>query len=261
MLTIQLDLSRIQARIAQAADTNAAIQSKLAAIGNCVHYNWAAALMGAGVPGAPTLKDSEKLKEAYERIQTEVSGNQVTIYSEDPAVIRLEKGHNGHDMKTTHPYGYKSRVNKKKEPYLIVPFAKAQDEKSKSPIPPAVQVYIEKQKKAGWAFSEHAEGFSYSPNFHGQMVKRFKYKWGQRIDLNPHPLRDKTRKYSGLYRFKDTGYAKERTRIYGIVSFRTIKAAPYQKGKWIIPAKEGKHLLRHILRSQSAEISRILGEA
>jgi hypothetical protein len=44
------------------------------------------------------------------------------IFNESKAARRIEEGTPELDMKTTHPYGPKSRVSKKGVPYLIVPF-------------------------------------------------------------------------------------------------------------------------------------------
>jgi hypothetical protein len=44
------------------------------------------------------------------------------IYSESPHAERIQKGTPRLDMKTTHPYGPKSRMSKEGIPYLIVPF-------------------------------------------------------------------------------------------------------------------------------------------
>ena len=48
---------------------------------------------------------------------------QYEIYSELKLAKRIEDGIPDHDMKTTHPYGPKSRVSKKGVPYLIIPFS------------------------------------------------------------------------------------------------------------------------------------------
>jgi hypothetical protein len=44
------------------------------------------------------------------------------IFNESKAARRIEEGTPELDMKTTHPYGPKSRISKKGVPYLIIPF-------------------------------------------------------------------------------------------------------------------------------------------
>ncbi|MEM9424836.1 MAG: hypothetical protein AAF975_08635 [Spirochaetota bacterium] len=191
------------------------------------------------------LTGRHAIPNATERIDIQATDTGVIISSNDAKVLRIEYGHNGHDMKTTHPFGPKSRVSKKGEPYNIIPFRKGQDKTTKTPIPQPIQNVIEQEKK-NWSFTKDTGERYFTPNSRGEMVERVRHSWGRRVDLNPTPFRDHTKKYTGLYRIGATVGGNTKTADYGIISFRVIKAR-HNASSWIIPAKEGHHLARNLL--------------
>jgi hypothetical protein len=82
---------------------------------------WAGWAMGGELKGIGKIKNpSAKLADS---IKTRDFGPfSAEIYSESPHAERIQKGTPELDMKTTHPYGPRSRVSKEGIPYLIVPF-------------------------------------------------------------------------------------------------------------------------------------------
>ena len=246
------ELHKLAAKVASLGGgrISQSVRFALEDIADSIKNDWADLLSGK-----PSLKATNSLnrslENAYERLQTEINEHGLKVFSVDKKVIEIENGRNAHDMKTTHPNGPKSRLNKKGESYNIIPFQKSQSQTTKTPIPKPIQKVIRREIDRGWHGTENLgkESNYFSPNASGIMVERKRYNWGRRLDLNPNPFSDKTRKYTGLYRIPDkpfigkTGEAK--TANYGIISFRIIKENQPAK-KWIIPAKAGHHFTKEI---------------
>ena len=240
-----------------------AAQSAMRRVAENFRDNWVSLLGGEKIPGVNSNL-RRGIENAEGRVQIREGHRWVEVYSSDPQVIRIENGHGAHDMKKTHPRGRQSRLNKKGEPYLIVPFRKGQDSARKAPIPPPIQKVINREKKAGWPGTYALEDYYYTDNARGKMARRKLYKWGRRVDLNPVPFRDATNKYKALYRIVDAPFplkdGRAKTADYGIISFRVIteKQAAH---KWIIPAKAGQHFLRKLVMRPTGEGRRAGGDA
>lgn len=226
--------------------------------------DWGNLLAGAEIEGVQGQKRGLS-HQRIKNIKIEHEGHAVSVSTTDPVISIIERGRNAYDMKDTHPFGPKSRINKKGEPYNIIPFRKGQSSTTRTPIPSALQRHIDAVKKAGWepSYALGPEHNYQSPNARGEMVTRTKTKWGDRIDLNPRPFRDKTAKYSGLYRLIDAPFNK--TADYGIVSFRIIKQANLAgltgkdrkaaAAKWINPAVAGKHYVPKLAKIHLSGLS------
>ncbi|MEM9424472.1 MAG: hypothetical protein AAF975_06770 [Spirochaetota bacterium] len=199
-------------------------------------------------------EEESRVENAASKIHVEQTPTGFSVYSDSPDVVRVEKGRNAHDMKTTHPFGPKSRVNKKGEPYNIIPFRKGLCQKTEKQVPKPIKKVLQKEIQKGWQPSESTGKTYWTPNARGEMVARQRTNWGRRVDLNPQPFRDHTQKYTGLYRIEDKPFAK--TADKGIISFRIIKSNQDAR-KWIIPAKAGKHIARGLAFSASHKVQEL----
>jgi hypothetical protein len=110
------------------------------------------------------------------------------IYTESPYARRIHDGQPELDMKTTHPYGKKSRVSKDGFPYLIVPFRWGTPDGAggarahfgnviPKPMYQAIQAF--KMSKSYRLKTTHDE-----ENYTGEPVERSEYDWGERLDAD-----------------------------------------------------------------------------
>ena len=119
------------------------------------------------------------------------------IYSEAKVADWIENGTEDLDMKTTHPYGPRSRISKKGVPYLIVPFRWGTPGRNgqkrvgfRNIIPEQIykQLLISRKKKFKFQTSKVTASADSSDNlelnYNNHMVgvaSRAKYEWGDRV--------------------------------------------------------------------------------
>jgi hypothetical protein len=82
---------------------------------------WKGWAMGDPIAGIPKIKNPSQNLANSIRIKRNGPFD-ADIYTESEYAQRIQDGQPELDMKTTHPYGKKSRVSKEGIPYLIVPF-------------------------------------------------------------------------------------------------------------------------------------------
>jgi hypothetical protein len=110
------------------------------------------------------------------------------IFTESSHMQRIQYGQPELDMKTTHPYGKKSRVSKKGIPYLIVPFRWGTPNKQGgarahfgNTIPQSMYQAIRAFKMTK---SIRLKTTRDEKNFAGQPVQRSEYDWGDRLEAD-----------------------------------------------------------------------------
>jgi hypothetical protein len=110
------------------------------------------------------------------------------IYTESEYAQRIQDGQPELDMKTTHPYGKKSRVSKEGIPYLIVPFRWGTPNRQGgarahfgNTIPQSMYQAIKafKMVKSIRLKTTHDE-----ENYAGQPIQRSEYDWGDRLEAD-----------------------------------------------------------------------------
>ena len=83
---------------------------------------WKSYALGAPIPGGGRrLKNPTGAYAKSIKIRTFTPLNR-EIYSDSPIAPYIEYGTKEYDMKTTHPFGKRSRINKEGDAYLIIPF-------------------------------------------------------------------------------------------------------------------------------------------
>lgn len=175
------------------------------------------------------------------------------------------------DMKPDLLAGRKTRISKKGEPYIIIPFRHGIPGTTTMPAMP-VTVYRQAQRLA---FSPTVGTYG-ALNIHGQMIRRKVTAWGaghggemgparlgasaygQRTKLTPRllglpPYTWKTGLYAGMVRVGRPGHA-------GYLTFRAVseKSDP---SSWIHPGIRPSHISQRVAEKARPEVVRILSEA
>jgi hypothetical protein len=115
------------------------------------------------------------------------------IYTESPYAQRIQDGQPELDMKTTHPFGKKSRVSKEGIPYLIVPFrwgTPNQEGKARAhfgnfiPVPMFDEIKALKTSKRLAKYDKEGNitggETHFEANYSGEDIERSEYNWGGR---------------------------------------------------------------------------------
>lgn len=189
-------LKRLAARMAGTGlDKNSIPATALAfeEVKETIRGMWARWAMGGELMGIDKIKSpSAKLSASIKT--NDLAPFNAEIYSESPHAERIQKGTPELDMKTTHPYGPKSRVTKsgpnKGIPYVIIPIrwgtpngkggARAHFTNS---IPQKMYDIVETMEmsrrlnvRKDGSRAIHTEG-----NYWGKPVERSEYEWGGRF--------------------------------------------------------------------------------
>lgn len=150
---------------------------------NLIQYTWKSYALGAPIPGSANRLKNPTGKYASSIKIRKLGAFDYEIASNSEIAKMLEDGTKTYDMKKTHPYGVRSRVSKKGDPYLIIPFRHGvPGSKSYGPMPEQIYGMIRNYVKSGQIKkSEVITGKSSEPNFYGNMINRARYSWGSRI--------------------------------------------------------------------------------
>ena len=161
-----------------------------------VRDTWKGFAMGGTLPGiAQPLKNPNG---GYARsIRTEKIGQfEHDIYSEAAIAGMIESGTKALDMKTTHPFGPRSRMSKEGFPYLIIPFRwgtpEGKDGKRvgfKNIMTSGIYSRVKNKRK--FRQTKVLKTTHNEPNYSGQQVSRADYNgadgkggWGDSLDLD-----------------------------------------------------------------------------
>jgi hypothetical protein len=148
---------------------------------------WKGWAMGDPIAGIQKIKNPNQNLANSIRVK-ENGPFDADIYTESPYAQRIQDGQPELDMKTTHPYGRKSRVSKEGIPYLIIPFrwgtpngngeARAHfGNVIPQPMYEAIKAF--KMTKSFRLKSTHDE-----ENYSGQPIERSEYEWGDRLEAD-----------------------------------------------------------------------------
>jgi hypothetical protein len=202
--------------------------------------------------GGGSLKGVEKLKRpggGYAKsIKVQQTGAfEHEIYSDSKVADWIENGTKELDMKTTHPYGSRSRVSpravskktgkvlREGSSYLIVPFRWGTPKAIgfKNIIPAHIYSMVKKLKKTQTTAGADNSPVR-TPNARGEMKGRAQYEWGGRFE---YALGNAN--FSGMVRSTDsTG----KNRSGGYFTFRVISSK--SKKGWVKPAEPARHVTR-----------------
>ena len=188
----------------------------------------------------PGVENPDKVTSAMVKsIRTQDKTNEKTfyhtIYSDNRQVEQLNNGSKEvtFDMKKTHPYGNKSRVNKQGIPYLIIPFRWATPngkgtKRGHSFFSNTIPVMNYETNVKGLEISSKNELKNYfEKNFKGQNIERQGYNWAKFGRLKEEDAWDD--RSVGMVRMKD---------IRGSTYFTfRIVSAKSPAGSWIYHKK------------------------
>jgi len=194
-------------------------QAAFNASANLIQSQWQAWAMGGSLNGIPEIKSPSANLARSIKIRKNAAFD-VNIQSESIQAQRIQEGTEELDMKTTHPFGAKSRVSKEGVPYLIIPFRWGTPNAQggarahfKNVIPQNMYsaVLAFKMKVSRRKVDDSGKAImSIENNYRGQPVERSTYDWGERIKADGN--------VNGLVSFPDE--SKKRGSTY--FTFRII---------------------------------------
>lgn len=258
----------IKVEIMPESDLLAILQARLRVIGsgsmpattlafkqsaNILESKWKSYAMGAPIEGeASHIKHPTGGYAAGVKVRSDGPFD-YTVYNDSIVAGALENGTPQLDMKTTHPYGEKSRVanhgtakNPHWVPYLIVPFrwgTPGAVGHFRNIIPEQIYAMLQLQMKTGvFARTKVAPTSHTEPNFWGDQVQRAEYTSEDETKNWGSVLRGVGGNLEGMSVFSaDT--AKKRSSTY--FTFRVVSAES-PEGSWIKPPTPALHIAQHV---------------
>lgn len=204
-----------------------------------------------------------RLKHAYPGYVASIQARQTSpynweIYSRRAIAKWIEYGTKEVDFKTTHPYGKKSRVTKRKTekypggvPYLIVPIRHKTPGARGSDIP--MRIYQQVQaaiKNAQFQKSVKVQGTKTDPNYAGELIPRQSYAWGSRVK----GLKEMLPNLEGMVVFDTSDKGPVHSTYF---TFRVISADSPQ-GSWIKPATPPMHVTKAVVEGTKNEVLELI---
>jgi hypothetical protein len=233
-----------------------------------IRDTWKDFAKGGSLPGI-----SESLKRpngGYARsIRVEkIAPFQFEIYSEAKIAEMIENGTKEHDMKTTHPFGPRSRVSKEGFPYLIVGFRWGTPPKNgetrvgfKNIMPSSIYNIIKNKKK--FRQTKVLNTMHNEANYSGQQVERHEYSgadgkggWGDY--LKPGADDEMTPNMEGMSSMvgqdgKAAGYF-----TFRVISAKQLVTRPFS---WIKPAMPARPVTRAVAKNTEQAIGAMVDAA
>jgi hypothetical protein len=242
-------LSELQYRLAKLGQGS--MPSTAGAMGagaKMIRDTWKGFALGGTLPGI-----AEPLKRpngGYARsIRVEKLGPfEYEIMSEAEIADWIENGTREHDMKTTHPFGPRSRMSAEGFPYLIIPIRWGTPKTIgfKNVMPESVYKIVKNKKEfrqTKTLMTKHNE-----PNYKGEDVARSEYsgadgkkEWGDRLsaDMGEGVTGDMEGMSSMLGQDgKASGYL-----TFRVISAKQLLTSPY---KWIKPAMPARKVTKAV---------------
>jgi hypothetical protein len=222
-----------------------------------IHGYWAGWAMGGEIDGISNIKSPSPNLAASIKTKNLRPFN-AEIYSESPHAERIQKGTPRLDMKTTHPYGPKSRVSKEGIPYLIVPIRwgtpndKARARAHFTNFIPVPMFNVIKKMETSKRLAEYDKKGKitggkthFEVNYAGDAIERSDYAWGGRHNDEGN--------MNGMVRISRKG---------GYFTFRVISAEqlvtrPYS---WIRKEIEPVDVIGALAKTTRPEIERLIEE-
>jgi hypothetical protein len=216
-----------------------------------VRGTWQGFARGGSLPGIESLKNPSG---KYARsIRVDRKGPfDYEVYSEAEVADWIENGTEELDMKTTHPFGPRSRVShtgkNKGYSYLIVPFrwGTPRTVGFRNIIPESVYNIVKNKKTFHQTKTTvSADNGEKTPNARGEMVGKAQYSdvsgaksWGDRLAADMGE--DITDNMVGM-----SSMVGQNGKAAGYLTFRIISAAPEATG-WIKPAMRARSVTRAV---------------
>jgi hypothetical protein len=201
-----------------------------------VQATWRGWAMGGPVRGIPNIKTPSGRLAASIKINR-AGPFDATIESSSPQAQQIQDGTPEFDMKTTHPYGPKSRVSKEGFPYLIIPFRWGTPNKAGGArahfgnVIPQVIYPMVKQMEKSFRLKQRIDGseaIHVEKNYSGQDVPRSEYQWGDRYVGDGY--------MDGMVRMnKETRGGGSTYFTFRVISVLQLLTAPYS---WVRKAVE-----------------------
>jgi hypothetical protein len=229
-----------------------------------VRDTWKEFALGGPLPGItePLKRPNRAYADSIRLIQTGPFSYE--IFSESKIAEQIENGTKELDMKTTHPYGPRSRVSDEGFPYLIVPMLWGTEEGTARVGPrnivPKSLLKMMRDKDKFRASKVKSETIQ-SPNYAGKMVDRHTYKWGSRVKGSEvQGTAEQQSLTNGMVRFE---VGKKGRRYGSYLTFRVISAKqlvtkPYS---WIRPATPPRHVVQAVAENTKDYIEEMVENA
>jgi hypothetical protein len=232
-----------------------------------VRDTWKGFAMGGSLPGI-----TENLKNPSGKYARSIKIDRkgpfdYEVYSEAEVADWIENGTEELDMKTTHPFGPRSRVahtgKNKGYPYLIVPFrwGTPRTVGFRNIMPESVYNIVKNKKIFQQTKTTvSADNGEKTPNAHGEMVGRAQYSdvseskpWGDRLTSDMGE--DVTDNMVGM-----SSMLGQNGKAAGYLTFRIISAAPGATG-WIKPAMRARPVTRAVASVAQETVNDVIDSA
>lgn len=209
---------------------------------NLISTVWKGYATGTPIPGSEKPIKSASYAAGVKILQG--GPFEYTIYNDSKMAQSIEDGTPQLDMKTTHPYGKKSRISKKGIPYLIIPFrwgTPGSGGHFRNIIPEQIYAMLRAEIKAGEFVRTSVKTTTHlEANFAGEGVPRAEYQgrnefdgWGSILDGVGGNMEGMSAMNNDSTKKKSTAY----------MTFRIISAES-PAGSWIKPAVPARNISR-----------------
>jgi hypothetical protein len=265
---ILLQLQMALARFGEGSlpGVSAAMQSSA----SLVRTTWQGFARGGSLPGIESLKNPSGKYARSIRIDRKGPFD-YEVYSDAEVADWIENGTEELDMKTTHPYGPRSRISKKGVPYLIVPFRWGTPGRNgqkrvgfRNIIPDQIYKQLLISRKMKFQTSKVTASADTSDNlelnYNNRMVgvaSRAKYEWGDRVfSVDVDSLTGGSREdhfADGMVKMEGQG-----GKSAGYLTFRIISANGHG---WIKPATRARPVTRAVASVTQGTINDIIDGA
>jgi hypothetical protein len=237
-----------------------------------IRGTWQGFARGGSLPGIESLKNPSGKYARSIRIDRRGPFD-YEVYSEAEVADWIENGTEDLDMKTTHPYGPRSRISKKGVPYLIVPFRWGTPGRNgqkrvgfRNIIPEQIYKQLLISKKFKFQTSKVTASADTSDNlelnYNNHMVgvaSRAKYEWGDRVfAADVDSLTDGSREdhfADGMVKMEGQG-----GKSAGYLTFRIISAdSPAES--WKRKGMEARHVTNAVASLAQETINEVIDNA
>ena len=200
------------------------------------------------ITGVPAMKKPSAAYARGVKIRRD-SPTEYTVINESKAAGTIEYGMSGYDMKTTHPFGKRSRVgvhwNEKikmleRVPYLIVPFSWGTPCTVTFHNTMSEDIYdiVKRMKKSNVLEETHFE-----ENWAGDAVQRREYAFNERLVVD-----DAAAYESGMVRMNDAATGKSSYFTFRIISARS------PKNSWIHTGIPARHVTEGLQKECGTQV-------
>ncbi len=245
-------LGEIQSALSSFAGENGdliapATKQAISIAAKVIQDTWRGWAMGKNIEGADSIKKANSRLAASINIKKNGDFN-AEIGTDSPYMKRIQEGSPEYDMKTTYPYGKKSRVSKRGIPYLIVPFSWHTPNKNggarahgslANTIPENLLGVVKRMRRSYTTGETHIE-----KNARGGNIARAEYDWGDRLGADGN--------IGGLVVMNSAGHTTYTT-------FRVISAKS-PSSSWIKKEVPANDVISAIARATKEAVETVIEE-